>query len=378
MTMSVPEPSLTTRNATLESLADLLRDQSARKIDVVARPSALYASGGQIVIDQTVPLLGQDGVTMTAGAYRPTRVCDQGIAGKLAIPAAYLRRLREDHPVLYDANVNGWLERDDRKFLIRCLRGSGGTGIARAFLSDGYKFIDSLDGLLAALDGVRQSGYPVQVTGCDLSEQRMYVHVRCDQVRVLAPVLLAGYRSPFTGASGAGNPVISAGFMITNSETGCGAFRVTPRLVARVCDNGMTITRQSVKAVHLGERLDEGIQWSAETSDKLLALLTSKTRDAVRSFLDPAWVERAVRALETEAGHPVAEPGEAIRVISTELRFTEAQQKDILRHFFLGTDLTAGGVMHAITSVAQTIYDPDVAHDMEAAALRGLHLAAAL
>jgi hypothetical protein len=206
----------------------------------------------------------------------------------------------------------------------------------------------------------------------------MYIHVRRDQVRVLAPVLLAGYRSPFTGASGADNPVISAGFMITNSETGCGAFRITPRLVAQVSDNSMTITRQSVKAVHLGERLDEGIQWSAETSDKLLALLTSKTRDAVRSFLDRAWVERAVRALETEAGHPVAEPEEAIRVISTELRFTEAQQKDILRHFFLGTDLTAGGVMHAITSVAQTIDDPDVAHDIEAAALRGLHLAATL
>jgi hypothetical protein len=61
MTISVPEPSLTTRNATLESLADLLRDQSTRKIDVVARPSALCASAGQIVIDQTVPLLGEDG-----------------------------------------------------------------------------------------------------------------------------------------------------------------------------------------------------------------------------------------------------------------------------------------------------------------------------
>jgi hypothetical protein len=69
----------------------------------------------------------------------------------------------------------------------------------RAFLSDGYKIIDNLDVLLAVLDGVRQAGAPVQVDGCDLTERRMYVRVVCEQVRVLAPALLAGYRSPFTG-----------------------------------------------------------------------------------------------------------------------------------------------------------------------------------
>ena len=71
----------------------------------------------------------------------------------------------------------------------------------------------------------------------------MYVRVVCEQVRALAPALLAGYRSPFTGASGADNPVIFAGFVISNSETACGAFTLTPRLVVQVCRNGLTITR---------------------------------------------------------------------------------------------------------------------------------------
>src|SRR6266702_4316965 len=84
----------------------------------------------------------------------------------------------------------------------------------RAFLSDGYKIIDNLDVLLAALDGVRQSGFPGRVAGCDLTERRMYVRVVCEQVAVLAPLLLAGYRSPFTGAAGADNPVVFAGFVI--------------------------------------------------------------------------------------------------------------------------------------------------------------------
>ncbi len=71
--------------------------------------------------------------------------------------------------------------------------------------------------MLAALDGVRQAGVPAEVDGCDLTERRMYVRVVCEQVSALAPALLQGYRSPFTGAAGADNPVIFPGFVISNS-----------------------------------------------------------------------------------------------------------------------------------------------------------------
>jgi hypothetical protein len=292
------------RNATLEDLAALLRDQQARKLDIVASATAVRALGARLVVEDTAPILGPDGVTMTAGSYAPTDVCDQGIADKLGIPAAYLRKLREYKPDLYDANVNGWLAGDDRGFLLRCLRGESGGGVARAFLSDGYKIIDNLDVLLAALDGVRRAGYPVRIDGCDLTQRRMYVRVVCEHVRVLAPALLAGYRSPFTGAAGADNPVVFSGFIITNSETGCGAFTLVPRLVVQVCDNGMTITKDAMRAVHLGERHDEGvIAWSDNTLDKTLALITAKTTDAITTFLDPGYVQRTVRTMEHDAGH---------------------------------------------------------------------------
>ena len=114
------------RNATLSDLAALLRDQQARKADVVAPAAAIRAEGARLVVAGTDPVLGPDGVTMTTGTYIPTEVCDQGVADKLGIPAAYLRRLREHKPGLYDANVNAWLDGDDRKFLLRCLRPAGG------------------------------------------------------------------------------------------------------------------------------------------------------------------------------------------------------------------------------------------------------------
>jgi hypothetical protein len=370
---------LTARNASVEDLVALLRGQQARKVDVVAPASAIRAEGGLIVLDQTAPVLTEDGVTMTAGAYRPTEVCDAGIADKLGIPAAYLRRTRASRPGLFDANVNGWLAGDDRSFFIRCLRGEdGGTGVARAWLSDGYKTIDHLDTLMAVFDGIRAAGQPVVIDSCDLTGRRMYVRVRCEAVQVFAPALLSGYTSPFTGAKGADNPVVFAGFAVANSETGCGACTITPRLVAQVCANGMTITRDVVRAVHLGERMEEGIRWSGDTQDRQLALVTAKARDAVAAFLTPGYAEKVVRELERKAGHPVRDAARAIEVISGRLRYSEAQQAEILDHFIKGGDLTAGGVMHAVTSAAQVQADGDTAWDLENSALEALGLAAAL
>ena len=47
-----------------------------------------------------------------------------------------------------------------------------------------------------------------------------------------------------------------------------------------------------------------------------------------------------------------------------------------LTHFIRGGQLTAGGVMQAVTSVAQTLDDADAASDLEAQALRVMELAA--
>ena len=171
--------------------------------------------------------------------------------------------------------------------------------------------------------------------------------------------------------------MVFAGWVLSNSETGCGAFSITPRLVVQVCRNGMTITKDALRAVHLGGRLDDGvIRWSGDTQQRNLDLITAQARDAVTTFLDTSYVEKKIAEMCQAAGQPVTDPQETIEIVAQRLRFTDEQQKTILTHFIRGGDLTAGGVMHAVTSTAQTLTDADTAHEMEAQALPALELAA--
>ncbi|ORT46726.1 DUF932 domain-containing protein [Frankia sp. KB5] len=372
----------TGRNSSLDDLVALLQTEQPRQLDVVAPARTITARDGSLVLAGTDPVLGPDGVDLTDGTYTPTTIADEGLADKLQIPLPYLRRLRETHLPLYDANINGWFQhpaQQNRALLVRALRPSTGSGpgVARAVLSDRYRPVDNLDVLLAALDGIRQAGGPVTVDGADLTDRRMYLRIRSDTVRLAAPTLLDGYTSPFTGARGADNPIVWAGFTVTNSETGCGAFTITPRLVVEICTNGMTITKDAVRAVHLGGRLDDGvITWSSDTQRKAIALVTAKARDAVAAFLNPDYLHRTLARLERAAATPIDDPAATITHIASQLHFTADEQTRILSHFIRGGDLRSAGVLHAVTSTAQTLPDADRAHDLEAQALRALHLAA--
>lgn len=379
MTVFATRASAPGRNMDLQHLADMLREQSTRALDAIAGTGAIHAQGGSLVLDGTEPHLGPEGVTMTDGSYALNDVAMAGIADKLAIPLAYLRRMHTGALDLFDANVNGWLSRTDRRLLVRILRDEHGSGTARAVLSDRFAKIDNLDVLLAALEGIRACGAPVHIEGADLTERRMYVKVSAPSVRVLAPGLLANYRSPFNGRCGADLPVVWAGFVITNSEVGCGAYEIRPRIVAEICRNGAVITTHGMRRTHLGARLDDAdgqIAWSRATTAKTLELITAKTTDAVSAFLDEDYLARMVRDLEAAAGHPVTDPDVTIKTISTKLRYSEETTKAILAHFITGADPTAGGLLHAVTSVAQTLPDADAAHELESTAIAAMHLAA--
>jgi hypothetical protein len=373
---------LTARQTSLRDLVTLLEDQHGRKLDVVASASKMHFSGGRLVVAGAGrKLISLDGVSDTDVMLRPTASADGDVAAKLGIPIKYLRRLRAEGKVdLYDQNVNTWMrELGDYKLFTRALVDDGGTsGVARALLTASYKVIDNLDVLYTVLAGIRESAVPVEITQCDLSETRMYVKVACPAIAEYAPDLLVGYSSPFTGARGADNPLVFAGFVISNSEVGAARTTITPQLTVQVCSNGLTITKDALRETHLGTRMDEGvIRWSEDTRRAEIDLISRQARDAVTTFLDRDYVRAKLADIERDASVELNAPQATIEHVADQLRFTNAQRDTVFAHFIRAGSVTSGGVLHAVTSAAQLLENADDAYAMEATGLRAMHLAAA-
>lgn len=387
--MSAPTAT-TIRNADLEHLHAILRGQHSHKLDLVAHARDLHSSAGNLTVigGGGEPVISFDGVTPKDAILRPTTSADADIASKLEIPLTYLRRLRAEQIGLYDANVNTWLHGDPRRpFLIRGFTDNAPDteqhdstttgGVLRALLSDSYRRIDNLDVLTAVLQGIKASGIPAEVTTADLSETRMYVKVFSPAVAAHAPALLQHYTSPFNGQRGVDNPTVFAGFVITNSETGHGRCAITPQLIVQICSNGMTLNKYALSAVHLGAKQPVGpINWSADTQAAETNLIIKQARDAVTQFLNPDFVAHHLARIEEVAGVAITDPPRTLKHLATELRFPVGVQETVLEHFYAGRDHTSGGVLHAVTSTAQLLPDPDAAYDLEGLGLKAMAIAA--
>jgi hypothetical protein len=307
---------------------------------------------------------------------------------------------------------------DPRSFFLRLLRPEDGVGIVRAVLSNRFARMDHVDGLMAMLKGITDAGVDpdtLKIYG-DLSETRMFVHVQAPQILAAAPALLKGYRSPFDAESeggkrqgrglsmderielgrqfresgrGDGNhtgfyepgqePLVHAGFLLSNSEVGAGRWSITPEVTILRCSNGMTMTKDGFARSHIGGRLEEGhLEWSEDTQGKELSLVTAQTRDVVKAVLSEDYLNAKVEQLEGRAGAVVAEPEKVIEVVAKKFQFSKAEQEGILRHFLMAGQITSGGVMNAVTSYSQTIPDADAAHDLNVRAIEAMEMAYAI
>lgn len=406
----------TMRKGDLQQIADVLTTQRSRRWDGVVPSTKMRMHLGVLHLTGTDPVINDDGVTLADGQFWPTSIFDEGVAAKLNIPVGFLRRMRAERIDLYDAVVNGLLHgrkekvringagevyetilaavpADPRSFLIRCYTGvDGKPGVARALLSDSYKIgMDNLDVVVAALEGLTEAGITKTEVEVDLSERRMALKVHCPDIAVMAPTLLEGYRNPWGrtteaqqrwldhGGFNEDAPVIFAGLVISNSETGNGAWTVDPQAKVLRCLNGLTLdVLAKVRSVHIGGKLEEGtIDWSLDTQQKQAAVIRAKTRDAVVQFTNRDWLAAEIAKLEAKI-KPVEDAQKVITVVAKQLTFTDEQAKGILDHFILGGQLNTAGVMNAVTSYAQTVEDPDVANNIEAQGVRALHLAAAI
>jgi hypothetical protein len=379
------------RHAALGDLAEVLQTQQRQTVDLLVPAPSLYVNQGLLEIAGQDPILRPDGVLDPNGAYRLTSNADGQLAEKFGIPVKYIRRLHDEFVWLYDTNVNAWAGHAsfaDKKLLVRMLWGENpndpeATGIVRAIMSNKYAATDNFVVLLAVLDGIREAGLAadsLHIKG-DLTDDRMYVVVDAPEIQGFGWKLLEGYRSPF-GNSGHGGddavnlPIISAGLLITNSETGNGKTKITPRLRVRACNNGLTVTEDAVGSVHLGGELKEGVvEWSDETRQAHVELAKQQAKDAVKAFMNATYVQKVIDRLEADADTPVTDIPKTIEVVSTAMGYTEDDAKSIMNLFMDAGQRTAGGILQAVTAHVQTVEDPDRAYTIEEGAIEAMKVA---
>jgi hypothetical protein len=404
MTAANPTAHETLRKGDYATVAAMLQSQRIRTVDLSTQGRKLWVANGNLIVQGVDPVteLGVDGVTTTDvnGTYALGEIALESMAARLDLPRNHLKQWRRDKTDLFDTvagyylrgEMNGepspYTQPDNRVHTLRLLTAVDGEnnevdGMVRAMLGGTYLAIDNLDMLDAVSEGMYAAG--VDPTTCkieaDLTESRMVIKAWVPALSAIAPDVLGGYRSPFTGNTGKDVPTVFAGIVFSDSEVGRGAWAVAPRFVYEVCTNGQTITKDAVKKRHAGERLENDgvITWTSDTQKKNLDLITAKTRDVVSTFLNVDYLKTKLAETAALAGAPV-KAEDAEQTITRVTRHTghSSSKSAVMNMFIQGGQYTAGGVMQAYTAAAQVARSGDTAFDLENSAMGAMEYAASI
>lgn len=373
----ISEELLTMQNVGLEELWNRLEDLHARKRDIVVPARCLEMDGTgkmEVKYGQSTGLsVGADG-SLNSGSYLMEISDDfrKQLSNRMGVPVKYQHRMMDNLPELYDINMNYWLKREreldkPRNFLIRSYDNGDGTGHARAMLSYSYKIIDNLDILRMVAAAVMQhnkdGGQPIEVERCNLTHRSMHVSFKCPTLDNRAAEILRSYRNPETGI---GNPGLSSGFILRNSETGYASTVIAPRVVIGACTNGMIWTQERFRKIHAGGNLQHGeIQWKRDTllADSRAVLL--KMRDAVSTFVSSDFLGQLVSDIEKAAKYQLMHPKAAVSNFCSDLGIGEDGTNEVLDYFIKQKSTATGfDVAQAVTFYAQKV-DADTRFQLE-------------
>jgi len=330
-----------------ELVAELDR-QKQNRYDIVVPGNALIVGYDQASrkIYMDVPQV-DPGISKKHGI---TNYAHQQIAEKTGIPQRYYDRMRNEEKFgLLADNVNTWLPEKEKR-LVRVLDDN-----VRAILSDRYRIIDNHDILWESLQEfkrIQAKGIQVDVKESSLTETHLYL-------KATSPSLTGevfhykGRTEPVTG-----------GIIISNSEVGCGAFRVEPFVNVLVCSNGL-IREQSFSKVHLGKERGIGlIDWSDETLEYQDMTLWSEIRDLIQNTFKPEVFQEWLDKINGKASVEVMKPEIAVNNIIKRYSLSQELKSELVNQFMRESP-TVWGLSMAVTQVAQkqTSYDKQI--DME-------------
>jgi len=282
------------------------------------------------------------------GQFPIRPIAHDQIGARVGIPSKYYDRMLADAPELLATNVNTWFRQKPEPRMIRTLGGD-----ARAFLSNQYNRIENEEiantvlPILARIPGAR-------VISSEVTERRLYLQVV----------------TPKTLAVKVGDEV-QAGVIISNSEVGQGAVSVQPLIYRLVCLNGLVVPDGKFRANHVGRRVEEGslaqITYADDTraADDRAVLL--KLRDHVEAAVNEvAFAQRVERFTALASSREIVSPAKAIGLLAKKLDLSENEGDSILSSLAKGGDLSAWGVVNAVTHQAHSATDYDRSVEWEA------------
>jgi hypothetical protein len=328
---------------TLTQLAMELERQLATKKDLIV-PATLMrhrTSGGgecRLAIDEP------DGCR----DYAVTELARRQLAEKLKIPFLYFERMRIDQPQLLDTNVNTWLANDNDRRLVRTL-----DGHVRAVLSDRYRRLDNVD-LAEHVLPILQRLPEARFESVELTDTRMYLKVVTPRVQAeIAP-----------------GDIVQAGVVVANSEVGCGTLSVQPLVFRLLCRNGLIASDGALKKTHVGRLLSSAEESVVVYKDDTLQAddraFFLKVRDVVEAAVSEASFRLVAGRMAATRGIRIAgDPVKSVEVLANRFSLSEGERAGVLRHLIAEGDLSAYGLVNALTGYSQDVDDYDRATEFE-------------
>ncbi len=258
------------------------------------------------------------------------------------IPKKYYDILLQ-HPELLQTNVQHWLNRSTDKRTIRTLDGK-----VRAVLSDKYRRLDNYDLAMNVLPMLTESQAIVESS--EITDKRLYIKAITHKVQ---------------GEVSVGD-VVSAGIVISNSETGHGSLSIKPLIYRLVCRNGAIADDYAMRKYHVGRAEEMAqIEFSNETlsaDDKAFWL---KVRDLVKFSLSQTTFEKIVDSMRESTNRKIENPTKAIEMIGKKYTLTQDETQNVLAHLITGGDLSSWGLGNAVTRMAQDVDSYDRSTELE-------------
>jgi len=226
-------------------------------------------------------------------------------------------------------------------------------GQARAFLSDRYRRLDNYDLASSVLPVLGEMGDGIQIISAQMTETRMYIKVINKRLELEVQK----------------GDVVQAGMVLSNSEVGLGALKVEPLVYRLVCLNGLISADHAQKKYHVGRLAADEDAYELFSDETLKAddrAFFLKVQDTVRAAVDMTKFSRIVeRMKEAREERIEGDPVKAVEVVAKEFGYSNEERSGILQHLIMGGDLSAYGMLNAITRTSQDVEDYDRATELE-------------